>query len=277
MFDSQTARVEPIGYETARQVIVANHYSRKWNTAFGTSNFGIYDANGLAGVAAYGNPMNTKSVVRTAETIGGDVIELNRLWIDDRLGRNAETWFMSQCHRHLKTEGVALVQTFADGRLGVGTIYQAANFVYRGYHETLFHRHMSGEVFHGVQFENTASPKGFVWRNLMHARGEIVESFTVATYRYEYPLTRRARKHVGSGLPFPKERLGENVIVAYRPPPLQAARAAEMAAAIHHPQAGLLREWAEQCGATANDFAVAASNEYVCVAREGNADLVPLF
>ncbi|USL85063.1 endolysin [Arthrobacter phage SWEP2] len=224
-------RVAPVDYATAKKMIVENHYSKKWNTAFGTVNFGVFHGDRLLGVAVYGNAMNPASWGRVTTTDPDKCLELNRLWIDDVLGHNTETWLMGQTFKLLRAAGYELVQSFADGRLGVGTIYQAANFTYHGYHETLFHRDVvTGEVYHTAPFSNTAVPGAMLERNHLFTLGRL-STIRVRTYRYLYPLTRQARKRVllPAIAEYPKERAGEVDVPDYVPPIGQIARSVALA------------------------------------------------
>src|SRR5699024_5489320 len=100
-----------------------------------------YNKRTLMGVAAYGHPMNPKSWPSITSSPPDSCLELNRLFLHDRMERNAETWFMARAHDLLRRDGIELIQSFADGRLGNGTIYKAANFTYHGHTETRFFRH----------------------------------------------------------------------------------------------------------------------------------------
>src|SRR5699024_486177 len=113
----------------ARALCLERHYSRIWHHAFGAYNYGMTDSDGkLIGVAVYGHMKNPASTASIADVRRGELVELNRLWIDDSAGRNAETQLMAYAHRELRRNTpVRIIQSFADGRLGVGTIYQAAS------------------------------------------------------------------------------------------------------------------------------------------------------
>lgn len=242
--DFSTLSIREVSKPVAREMIVNNHYSHKWNTLFGVVNYGIFKGDELLGVAAYGHPMNPTSWAAVAELPAGHCLELNRLWIDDALGANTETWFMGQTFKHLRASGYELVQSFADGRLGVGTIYQAANFTYHGYHTTAFHRDTkTGTVYHGTPFSNTAKAASMVRCNALFPAG-CVETFQTRTYRYLYPLNKKARRAVKlPSHPYPKERTGEMVIKDYRPPVGQVARATALAEVMGDPNADALRDY----------------------------------
>lgn len=231
--DGSTFTIERIDKKTCRDLIVANHYSGTWNTAFGTHSFGIFHGGDLVGALAYGNLMNTGSAGTLADLPPDAVIELNRMWISDVLGPNTETAALSRTMRWLKNNaGIQLVQTFADGRLGCGTVYKAANFGYYGHSETLFFRDLvTGEPEHGTQFTITGDsrrmgefPRPMVARNLRLIAGEL-EAFTVKTYRYLYPLTKYARRRILlTREPYPAYEKGLETIPGYIPPASQIAR-----------------------------------------------------
>ena len=130
--------------------------------------------------------------------------ELNRMWIDDELGHNAESILIAasiKLLRRLDPDLVA-VQSFADGRLGCGTIYKAANFQYYGFHITKFLRNRrSGEIVHEQIFTNSASPSCFLRANVGMLLGDF-EVFHVKTYRYIYPLDKRFR-YIKPQQPYP--------------------------------------------------------------------------
>lgn len=227
--DFDTLSVVPVEKAVAKDICVRNHYSKKWNSPFGSRCYGLVFQNEIVGVAVYGYPMNPKSWATITKSNPDKCIELNRLWIDDCLGKNTESWFLSATFKELRKEGFQLVQSFADGRLGVGTIYQATNFGFYGSHTTIFQEAKTGEVFHNGKFADTASAATMVRRNVMHAEG-MLTTFEVHTYRYLYALTHRAKKDILlSPQPYPKERFGKKVLTDYKPPASQIARATALA------------------------------------------------
>ena len=139
-----TLIIKPVDKKLAKEMIIKNHYSHKWNDgSFGKYNFGIFkheDTNKCLGVASYGLMKNPNEKIFTHPNPNAWMCELNRLWIDDCLGKNAETLLIGASLRLLKKldTNLVAVQSFADGRLGCGTIYKAANFQYYGYHYTKF-------------------------------------------------------------------------------------------------------------------------------------------
>lgn len=259
-FDRSGVTVRPLNRDLAAGYLVANHYSGSWNNgSFGLRNFGIYHNRTLMGVAAYGLPMNPKSWPSITSSSPDSCLELNRLFLHDRMGHNAETWFMAKAHDLLRRDGIELIQSFADGRLGNGTIYKAANFTYHGHTETRFFRHNeTGHFYHGVPFTNAAA-SAIIPRNLMLVRGQLTP-VRVRTYRYLLPLTRAARKSVLiPALPYPKERLGVIEDPEYTPPHSQVARAAAVAEAMGDSEtAREFIEWILANGGDPNDVMPAA-------------------
>lgn len=201
MKNNGTVFIKPIDRELAKKICVENHYSKKWNTSFGKYNFGIFKASNpyhCLGVAVFGNMMLPSSYKKINSKVEPDnIVELNRLWIDDELGHNTETVFLSLCFKYFKThvKTVKIVQSFADGRLGCGTIYKASNFKYYGFHETLFHEDVvTKEVIHDVNLHNTARLIKMIGENIGYIRNHL-RSFHVKTYRYLYYLDKEYEKY----------------------------------------------------------------------------------
>jgi hypothetical protein len=271
--DFTTLRVALVDKATAREMIVANHYSHKWATPFGVVNVGIFRGETMLGVAVYGYPMNPKSWGSITNIEPEKCLELNRLWIDDELGTNTETWLLAQSFDVLRRLGYRLVQSFSDGRLGVGTIYQAANFTFHGFHTSVFHEDTgTGSVSHGSPFNNTASAKRMVSNNLLLARGSI-RTFQTRTYRYLYPLDRGARRTIKmESLPYPKERAGAPTIDGYIPPKSQVARAIALANAMGmNNDAAELTTYLRTISDNADDdIATQSTNRWVTKLRDTN-------
>lgn len=191
--------VKPVEKELAKEMVIANHYSHKWNDGgFGKFNFGIFRADEpdkCLGVAVYGYMKNPRAVLFTHPNPNAWMCELNRMWIDDSLGKNAETVLIAasiKLIRQIDTNVVA-IQSFADGRLGCGTIYKAANFKYFGFHYTKFLRnHRTGEIIHEQILTNTTSPSAYLRANVAFLIGDL-EVLVVKTYRYIYPLCKHFR------------------------------------------------------------------------------------
>ena len=207
--------------DLAKKMIIENHYSHKWNTAFGKINIGIFQKehpDKCLGVASFGNMMNPHSYKNISDEIHiNNIIELNRLWIDDCLGKNAETLLLGACWSIIKNKypEIKVVQSFADGRLGCGTIYKASSFKYYGYTESLFYENIiTKETQHKVPMENTARPKGMIKLNKEFCEG-ILKPFKVKTYRYIHLLDKKVKIKLKE-LPYPEYSKGLEYITDYR-------------------------------------------------------------
>lgn len=213
-----TLIVRPIEKQIAKEIIVKNHYSHKWNDSFGMINFGIFrsDSDRCLGAAVFGYMMNSKSFKSISDDLEKDeILELNRLWVDDCLGHNSESVFIGACFKILRSEypKIKAIQSFADGRLGCGTIYKATNFKYFGVHRTLFCENtVTGEITHNVTMTNSKSI-GIVRMNRQWCEGNL-KPFEVNTYRYIYPLRKISFKLKEK--PYPEYSKGKEYLTEYR-------------------------------------------------------------
>lgn len=134
--------VAPVGRDAARCFVERHHYERSYPA--GRYRFGLFERGGaLVGVAVFSQPVNDLS---TACLPGEPLerVELGRFVLLDRVGANAETWFLGRCFASLRSEGLTGVVSFSDpaprrtsaGAVvmpgHVGTIYQAHNATYLG-------------------------------------------------------------------------------------------------------------------------------------------------
>lgn len=213
-----TLVIKPIEKSLAKSIVVENHYSHKWNCSFGIINFGIFRENSekCLGAAVFGRLMNSHSFGMISDDLEKDeIIELNRLWVDDCLGHNAESLFIGACFKIIRSECpyIKAIQSFADGRLGCGTIYKATNFKYFGVHKTLFYENrITGEITHEVTMTNSRHA-GIVRMNRQWCEG-ILKPFEVNTYRYIYPLKKMNFKLKEK--PYPEYSKGKEYITEYK-------------------------------------------------------------
>ena len=203
-----TLLIKPVDKKLAQDLIVKNHYSHKWVSNFGIYNYGVFkeeQPDRCLGVASYGYMKNVNAKIFTHPNPNAWMIELNRMWIDDCLGHNAETVLIGASLRLLKKENkdIVAVQSFADGRLGCGTIYKASNFQYYGYHYTKFlENKRTGEISHEQTFSNTTNLSGYLRANISYLIGDY-EIFQVKTHRYIYPFCKHF-KFKGKQKPYPE-------------------------------------------------------------------------
>ena len=126
-------KVGPIGGSLARPICVSRHYLHSYPGG-SLLHFGVFAGTSLLGVAVIGaGPANVKRFFRGAQV--GDVACLTRLWLDDRLGRNAESRVLGIILRSLRRKQATIkaLVAYSDPAAGhTGIIYRAAGFFYLG-------------------------------------------------------------------------------------------------------------------------------------------------
>lgn len=77
--------VKPVEKEVAKEMVITNHYSHKWNDGgFGKFNFGIFrtdEPDKCLGVAVYGYMKNPRAALFTHPNPNAWMCELNRMWV----------------------------------------------------------------------------------------------------------------------------------------------------------------------------------------------------
>lgn len=122
--------IERISYSMAMEVVVAKHYlHRKAPVSIA---FGMFDLLGaIVGVVTYGVPASStllKGVCGVDES--KNVYELNRLWVDDDVPKNGESFLIGNTINKLDRE---IIVSYADSsQQHVGIVYQATNWIYTG-------------------------------------------------------------------------------------------------------------------------------------------------
>lgn len=121
--------VAPLDKRTAAETVIERHYlHRRPPISYA---FGLHDGDELVGVVTFGTPPSRHLQMGACPTDPSVVIELNRLWVHDKLPRNTESWFVS---RALKALPPRIVVSYADTREGhYGYVYRALNFHYAGW------------------------------------------------------------------------------------------------------------------------------------------------
>jgi hypothetical protein len=122
--------IERIGYQMAMETIIAKHYLHR--KAPCSHAFGMFDKyQYLVGVVIYGVPASStllKGICGPEEA--HNVYELTRLWVDDSVAKNGESWFIGTTIKQLDRE---IIVSFADtSQNHQGIVYQATNFLYTG-------------------------------------------------------------------------------------------------------------------------------------------------
>jgi hypothetical protein len=131
MISKKDFYIERIEYKTAMDIVIEKHYlHRKCPCSYA---FGLF-LNGSTtpvGVVVYGvSPSSTllKGICGPEEA--KNVYELNRLWVEDQVPKNGESFLISNTLSLLDRE---IIVSFADtSQKHIGIVYQACNFIYTG-------------------------------------------------------------------------------------------------------------------------------------------------
>jgi hypothetical protein len=211
-FGSDDWHVKEIERKLANDLIVKNHYSKKFYNAT-YIHLGVFICGELLGVLQYGYAMNPASCGSVVEgTQMDEYLELNRMWLDDRAERNSETKAISYSLRYIRSKfpKIKWIQSFADERCGrFGIVYQAASFSYYGEHTSIFWS-LDGEIFHNsIMTSEKAGPRGYKLLNDPKNKDR-VEKHTLRQFRYIKFIDKRWKKRcLLKERPYPKYYNGD--------------------------------------------------------------------
>jgi hypothetical protein len=188
--------VKEIDRKKANEIIVKNHYSKKYYNAT-YIHLGIWIKNELLGILQYGYAMNPASCSSVVENTQIDqYLELNRMWLDDKAQRNSESMAISYSMKYIKNKypKIKWVQSFADERCGgFGIVYQSANFEFYGEHIATFWT-LNNEVYHNSLM--TRNPNLSKSAAYLQANKESATSENLRQFRYIYWIDTKAKKNV---------------------------------------------------------------------------------
>lgn len=121
--------VKQIPNKLAQETIIEKHYLHRQAPCIFA--YGMFDGDELVGVCMFGTPASHTLMLGVAgPELAHEVVELTRLWVDDRIERNGESYLISHSLRLLPRK---LVVSFADPSVGhIGYVYQASNWIYTG-------------------------------------------------------------------------------------------------------------------------------------------------
>lgn len=122
-------KVQVIPKKLAVRLLVQQHYLHRAPPV--SFCFGIVDGDDVSGVVTFGSPASSHMRKGACPSDPTKVLELNRLWVHDKMPRNTETWFLS---RALALLPAAIILSYADSGAGhQGIVYRAANFHFAGH------------------------------------------------------------------------------------------------------------------------------------------------
>jgi hypothetical protein len=200
------AVIKPISYQLAMEIVVAKHYLHR--TAPVSHAFGLFVANHIEplGVVTYGvSPSSTLLRGICGDDEAQNVYELNRLWVDERLIKNAESFLVGKSMKFLDRE---IIVSFADtGQNHYGGIYQACNFYYTG-----LSAKFRDPKIEGVEGHHATYAHGMTNEEVVKKFGNKVTFIERSRkHRYIYFRAKGKRKHELLNklrypiLPYPKE------------------------------------------------------------------------
>ena len=180
--------IRPVSYTEAMRVVVERHYLHR--KAPCSVAFGLFDPDGeMKGVICYGTPSSAplRSGIAGPEN-ALNVIELTRLWVDDSVPKNGESYLIGNT---LRLSGKEIVVSFAEIEQGhVGTVYQATNWLYTGLSAKRSDWHVEGIEKHGQTWADS--------RTVKEMREEFGERFSLKPrprkHRYVFLNADRRRK-----------------------------------------------------------------------------------
>lgn len=204
-FGNKDMYIAAIPAAQARETIIRNHYSHRIvNNSY--VHVGVYYKNNFAGVLSLGyalNPARAGKIVKN--TVQGQYLELNRMWLADVCPKNSESRALSFTFKYLRQAcpGVAWIQSFADERCGrLGVVYQASNFVYVGSHKTEF-LFLDGEYYHPMLL--TAHKKSGQRGTILRENINRAIRIQYRQFRYVYFLKSDWKKRLNLKIqPYPK-------------------------------------------------------------------------
>lgn len=214
-FDPNLIKVLPIDMRDAKRLARQFHYMRTAPSGAKLA-FGIWygDDKKIRGVCIFGKSSGTEAKLKL---IGngvqdGEIIEMQRLWIDDALGHNAESKTLSLIMKAFKEHypKIKCVVTYAGGcKNDCGIVYQSSSFLYFGSQPCQdFYLTEAGEyknIINVLRFgkapkelKSNAEKAAYVY-----GPGKLLDT---KRYLYLYPIEKRLRRKLSKkALPYPKD------------------------------------------------------------------------
>ena len=196
-FGSTEFYIKEIDRNLANDIIVKNHYSKKFYNAT-YIHLGLFVNEEIKGVLQYGYAMNPASCGSVVEgTQKDEYLELNRMWIADNVGEYPESRAISYSLKYIRRKypKIKWIQSFADERCGgFGIVYQACSFDYYGEHKSDFWE-LDGQVYHNIQMTVSKDSKRYAGeaKYLQENKDKAIK-MTLRQFRYIKFLDQREKK-----------------------------------------------------------------------------------
>ena len=197
-FGDEDFYVKEIPRNLANEIIIKNHYSHKIYQAT-YIHLGLFYQDEIVGVLQYGyamNPASQEGVV--ADTKIDEYLELNRMWVDDKMPRNTESRAISYSIKYIKKKfknKIKWIQSFADERCGgLGVVYQACSFDYFGEHTSDFWE-FEGVVYHNIQMTVKEGTKRYSAEvRKLQENKHLAKKMSLRQFRYIFFIDKRYKK-----------------------------------------------------------------------------------
>jgi len=184
--------IKEIDKKTAQAVVIKNHYLHRQAPC--SKAFGLFDnqnPDSPVGVVMYGvSPSSTLLKGICGEDEARNVYELTRLWVDDSVPKNGESFLIGNTVGLLDRE---IIVSFADSSQGhVGAVYQATNWLYTGLSAKFKDPKVKGmENMHHATYAN-----GLTNKQVVEKFGEDNVYFVERPRKYRYVIfnANRSRK-----------------------------------------------------------------------------------
>ena len=164
--------------KTRADALIRKHYLKKW-PGVNVLVLGLQKHEDLLGVIVFSLPPR-----ETNKRYGGETWELSRLWIDDSVPKNAETYLIGRAIRYIKNNfpKVKNLVSYADPSFGhTGTIYRASNWQEDG-------RTDQERKTPRFDYADANTGKKYARRAHVPFGTKIVRVPRVSKFRYIYPL-----------------------------------------------------------------------------------------
>jgi hypothetical protein len=206
--------VKVIDRKKAKMVVTKMHYMKTF-PAGSIIHFGLVSkkTKKIEGVAIFGYSSSTDAKVSQIVTNlkKSQYLEMQRLWISDKYGHNAESYCLGMLMKALKEKSdVQVVFTHAGGcKNDCGIVYQASSWLYFGKDKcTDFYLTNAGEyknIVAAMRFGRVNS-KGKTNQQVaeeLFGQGKIIDSWR---YKYIYPINKGIRRRLLKiSLQYPKD------------------------------------------------------------------------
>ena len=182
--------------------VLKRHYLKRIppvSYAFGLRNI---ETNKIEGVCLFGIPASRSACVGVCgEDLAAQVLELNRIALNDGLPKNSASWFVSRCLKSLPKNSIVI--SWADTGVGhIGYVYQALNFIYTGCSKLRTDIGSTGHPRHGrnrdlprqirtpkhryVWFARNKERKKLLWESMPYPKGDTSKTCGVNVDQLNY-------------------------------------------------------------------------------------------